>query len=482
MTRHQKSIALAACLLFCGIAPPSAAQVAGSTSTVATTQSTEGERALDLGEYPRAEQLFQDDLKRVGKDDPNRAYYQVGLSEALINQGKFSEATKEYKKAQQLVEATDSKNELAARLYDGLSWLYHAQGKFDDAIDYAQKAVATRKTAANPSGMLMVSSLTHLGHLMEIKGQLDGAAKYYKDALGLQDQIAGPNSLTAADLMENIGSIMRRQGDSAGTKRYFETALQIKLNRNAILAPYAPHAYWETVTFPFIEGSPNCARRFDQGAQQLIITANGVTIALSLKPVDATKTTQVNVAVRNDTSQEVQFLPIPPSLTMTRPKIFMAPQVDPNTLGQTIEKKGDRKAAWIRFWGNNATQTISSTSIGQQPGFFGYPPIYGMGMGGMGMMPGSYNSWSNRGSNMSFMTMQVPDYAAQERALQRAADVSDQAHQRGNSIKTSGLGPTGIPPGQSINGSLYFDAPKMTDGVVRIPVGNAVFEFDYPPR
>jgi tetratricopeptide (TPR) repeat protein len=454
----------------------SATPIAGQTST--SIPFSEGERALDLGEYSRAENLFLDDLKRAGKNDPNRAYYQTGLSEALINQGRFAEAAKEYKKAQQLVEAQGKANELTARLYDGLSWLAHAQGRLDEAIAYGQKAVATRKAASDASSLMLVSTLTHLGYLSDLKGQLQQATQYYMQALGIQDTQAGPGSLTAADLQEDIGSAFRRMGDTEKAKHYFQSALQIKLSRQATLATYAPHAYWETVTFPFVEGSPNCMRRFEQGTTQLIATANGVTVAASLKQVEATKSTQVNIIIHNDSDKAIQFLPIPPSLTMTQPKIMMAPQVDPTKLATTIEKKGDRKAAWIRFWGSQATQTMTSTCIGQ-PGFFGYPPVYGTAMYNNSM---GYSGWANRSGDMTIMHQSVPDYAAQARALARAAEVADQAHQRSDTIKTTGLGPTQIPAHQTISGSLYFDAPKMTESVVRIPIGNAVFEFSFPPK
>lgn len=455
----------------------------GQTSAVSTTQTNEGERALDLGEYARAETIFIDQLKNRDKNNPDRPYYQVGLAEALINQGRFPEATKEYKKAQSLVESLPKQTELTARLYDGLSWLAHAQGKIDEAISWAQKAVAVRKSLPTTSPISAVATLSHLGTLMDAKGQVGEATKYWTQALAIQDAQAGSGSLVAADLQEEIGSALRRQGEIEKSKQYFSAALQTKLAKQGPLSQYEPHAYWETITYPFVEGSPNCMRRFEDGSPQLLVTANGVTVAASLRPVEATKATQVNIIVHNDSKQDIQFLPIPPSLTMTQPKIAMAPQVDPTKLATTVEKKGDRKAAWIRFWGSQATQTMTSTCIGQ-PGFFGYPPVYGGGYGYSNFSGpmGNYSSWAQRSGDMTIMTTNVPDYAAQARAIARAADVSNQAHEKGSTIKASGLGPTTIPAGQTISGALYFDAPKMTESVVRVPIGNAVFEFVFPPK
>lgn len=485
MPRIFSSMALCALIAMSCQAASAQPTASANTTTTDVLPAGEGERALDLGEYARAETWFANQLKNAGKNDPNRGYLQTGYSEALLNLGRFAEAAKEYKKADSIVSSQKQPDELTARLYDGLSWLNHAQGKLDAAESYAQQAVKTRQAIANPSKPLMVATLTHLGVIMEAKGNLSAATKYFQEALGQQDLMAGPGSLTAADLQEDIGSTLRRLGDTNKAQEFFRAALQTKLARNASLAPFNPHPYWETVTYPFFDGSPNCNKRFEQGVQQEIITANGVTVAVSLKPVEASKSTQAIVIVQNDSQNQIQFLPIPPSLTVTKPKIYIAPQVDATTLAATIEKKGDRKASWVRFWGNQATQTMTSTSIGQ-PGFFGYPPVYGgygmggMGMGGMGM--GGYNSWGSRSGNMSIMQTSVPDYAAQQRALQKAADIAQQARQNADSIKLASLGPTTVPGGQQISGALYFDAEKVTDAVVRIPVGNAVYEFNFPPK
>ncbi len=453
--------------------------VSGNTTTTDVLPTGEGERALDLGEYSRAETLFANQLKNAGKNDKDRGYLQTGYAEALLNQGRFSEAAKEYKKAESIIKDQKQPDELTARLYDGLSWLNHGLGKLDAAQDYAQKALSTRQSIANPSKPLLVATLTHLGHILEAKGNLTQANQYYQKALGEQDLLAGPGSLTASDLQENIGSVSRRLGDINKAQQCFRAALQIKLARNASLTPFSPHPYWETVTYPFLDGSPNCNKRFEQGVQQEIITANGVTVAVSLKPVESTKSTQVVVVVQNDSQSEIQFLPIPPSLTVTAPKIYLAPQIDSSKLAAAVEKRGDRKASWVRFWGNQATQTMTTTCIGQ-PGFFGNMPVYGgYGYGGG---YGGYNSWGNRSGNMSFMTTSVPDYAAQQRALQRAEEISSKARQNADSIKVAALGPTSIAAGQTISGALYFDADKISEAAVRIPIGNAIYEFSFPPK
>lgn len=83
---------------------------------------------------------------------------------------------------------------------------------------------------------------------------------------------------------------------------------------------------------------------------------------------------------------------------------------------------------------------------------------------------------------MSIMNTQIPDYAAQARALQKAADVTESSQRTAESIRNNSLGATTIAPGQTLEGSLYYDVPNFKNGIIDLPVGQATFEFEFPPR
>jgi tetratricopeptide (TPR) repeat protein len=434
----------------------------------------EAERALDLGQFKRAESIFTIALKQSSKSASDRPYLQMGLAEALLNQGKLLEAAREYKKARGLVEGANATDELKARLYDGLSWLAQMQGQLSEAQTLGKTALAIRKASTTASPSMFVQTLMHMGYILELKGQLEQSLPYYQEAAALQYKQAGQGSLIAADIDEKAGSILRRLGNSAAAQQCFQRSLQTKLSQNAPQTPYSPHAYWENVTLRFVDGSPNCVRKFDRGIEEELIAGNGVTVQASLvgQPVESTKSAEVRLMMRNDSNREVQFLPMPPALIILEPKLAIAPQVDPSKLAHTVEKKGDRKAAWIRFWGQDATKPVTTTFVGR-PGFWGYPPIYSYG----GAAP-----FVTRSGNLTTVVSQVPDYAAQARALAKAAAVSDRARRRATAITSSGLGPTTVPPGQAVSGSLYFDATKIAKAVLRVPIGNALFEFQFPSR
>jgi|AGTN01.1.fsa_nt_gi hypothetical protein len=443
----------------------------------------DGEQAINMGDYPRAETLFLSALKTA--NETNRPTFEVGLGEAILWQGRISDAAKQFKRAQSAVKDNGM---LQARLSDDLGYLYQAQGKLDDAIESTKEAVAILKRVNSSNTFPLVFTMYHLAGVTSLKGAQAQAAQILEEALSIEIHANGPSTVNAADINERLAYLYRKLGQTNRAKEKFQAALSFKLATGAVLSPFQPHAYWDNISYSYTDGSPNCTRRFADGREELIVTANGVTVAASLgKTADAKKGVQVNVFIRNDSNGPVEYLPQPPQFVVLEPKIFFAPPLDPTKLADTIEKKGERKAAWIRFWGANATQTLTSTYIGPGGGGFwgggpyfgggGYGGGYGAGYGGRGRGWG----WGG-GGNMSIMNQQIPDYAAQERALQKAADVTNNSRQNADMIRTSVMGPTTVPPGQQTSGALYFDASNVTKASLKLPVGNGTFEFVFPSQ
>jgi Tfp pilus assembly protein PilF len=452
-----------------------AASNVGAVQAASYTSNADGENALETGDYSRAQQVFSSALANGKSDAITEGYLRLGLGEALMWQGSMNEADKSFKKASSLLKNADVK--LKARLLDDLAYLYQIQGKMDNALDALGDALTIRQANAATEPAIYVATAVHMVNLLDRAGQLDKALKIATQALQVQQEKYGPDSLMASNLNDQLGLIYRKMGKSDLAQQCFKAALQVKLSRNAPAAPYAPHPYWDSVTFRFLQGSPNCLQKRVDGDQLEIVTANGVTVGAAIEtkpPAFVKNASQLNIRVRNDTDQPIQFLGQAPVLVVLAPKIAITHLVDPTKLADKVEKAGDKKAKWIRFWGQDATQSMTSTMIGNGGGYWGgYQPMYGAG----GAMP-----FYNRSGNMTTMITQVPDYAAQARALQKAADVTETSQQTAENIRSTSLGPTTIAPGQTIQGSLYFDASQLKKGYLQLPVGNAVFEFEFPPR
>ncbi|MBX9877217.1 MAG: tetratricopeptide repeat protein [Candidatus Obscuribacterales bacterium] len=431
----------------------------------------DGQNALDIGDYARAESIYSAALGSAAKNSDDDMALHIGLGEALLWQGKNDKAAKEFAKAQSISKSVQNPR-LQSQLLDDLSWLSQAKGNLSDAEQYCKDALNIRAEQKDDDDSDLIASMTHLAYLVDQNGRLEEAANLYKQALLKIGQDAKRRDLNVADTVEQLASIYWRQGKQQEAAGLFQEALQVKANFRGPASPYAPHPYWQDVIYSFYNGAPNCMRRNNQGQDQLITSADGLTVAASILPPspDVPKAVRVELFIKNDSGHPVQFLPRPPIFMTMSPKMLYANMVDPSKMADTIEKKGDRQAAWVKFWGQNATQSVTTTVMGNG-GW--YPPVWGYG----GSMP-----IINNYGNMSTITTQVPDYAAQQRALQKAADITSKARQNADAIRNHMLGSTTVAPGHTLGGYLYFDINQTQNIDLQIPVGNGTFDFQFPPR
>lgn len=442
----------------------------GALAAAAFTEDKDGESALDLEDYTRAESIYRNRLSAKPKG-LQEAYLRIGLGESLLWLGRFSEASKELKRAYSLMNKDKTSGELQPRVLDDLSWLSEAQSDKDGAISYGKEALTAMQALPNPDPVHTCEILDHLGVLTTEKGLYQEAAKYYGLALDIPK---AHRVLQSADEMEALGMLMCKSGHCDKGKELYTQGLQTKISAHAATSAYAPHPYSDTVTYRYFSEAPNCGLKYDKDCAIETITAEGVTVAASINPYakDLQKMSAVWVGLSNDSPNAVQLLPKPPSLIVLAPKVVICHLVDVNAAAEKIQKKGESKAKWVRFWGKDATQPVTTTFIGN-PGVWGYPPIT------------TYNyqqPFISRSGNMTTMTTQVPDYAAQARAMEKAAMLEQQARTKAGELLESALNPATVAPGQNTSGTLVFDTPNAQTAMVQIPVGKAVFEFKFPPK
>jgi tetratricopeptide (TPR) repeat protein len=448
---------------------------APSSAAQNNMQATEGDNALNVSDYARAERYFSSALQGSVSNKEQESYLRTGYGEALLWLDKVSEAAGQFRKARQvLLGGKNDNKQLQVRLLDDLAWLAESQSKPDQALQYAEDSLSLAKSSGS-SPLALVYALIHVAYLQDQNSQLEKAAATYKEALTADAGANGALSLLGADIREQLGGILRRLGRSQEAQEDFSQSLQVKLAANAPLTKYSPHSYWNDILFRFNEGAPNCYRKFANGTDLQIVTANGITVAAAMPSDKAylVKANRIEISVKNDSSSDVQFLPKSPIFYSLAPRVILARQINSTALADKVEKNGQKKAGWIRFMGQDATQPVTTTMIGNGGMWWGFPPVYSS----YGTMP-----MVSRSGNMTTVTTQVPDYAAQARALAKAAAVAGKARDTADQIRNQSLGPTTLAPGQELNGSLFFDVDKVQRASLQVPVGNAIFSFEFPPR
>ncbi len=491
-------LTLASCITYlhlpCSIA---AAQAASTLSGSLTSFDADGENALNVSDYSRAQELFTSRLKNLGAAKNGKGTFtevglRAGLFEALVWQGKLSEAAAELKRIRKVLDPLtrsaqpsemEQVNLLNARVLDGQSWLEDGLGQKDKAIDTLTQAIKLLKTDGikDTETWRLLTCMGHLASLRAAQGAYGQAAALLQEAIEESKGSSSVAPLNIADLEEQLGSMLFKMGKAAEAAPHFQAALAIDNSGNDVLQRYSPKPYWLYPTYKYVDGSPWSAGGMINGAPSKRIALNTVTVQVTLVRDNAAqakgKIMRVGVAVKNLSDGPIQFMGRRPELMVLTPKVVAATMIEPLQMAQDVEKKAGGKAKWVRFWGENATQTMSSTYIN--------PPMYGYGMGGFYPPVMSYGGTIPtimRNGNMTTMMTQVPDYAAQQRAMEKARAIEDDAKAYADEIRTQSLGPSDIAPGATVNGLLFFqvdDSSKAGSCIVRIPVGDAEFEFNF---
>jgi len=448
------------------------------------------ENALDTGDYARGQALINQKLAGAKGGSFNEAYLRTTLVEALIWQGQNAAASTEYKKLNKMLDglkadsgySADDVKELRARALDDQSWIQESLGDMSGAAATADSAVILLKElrAVDRQTWRLVDCLSHSAALKASAGDYQGARRLLEESLVQAGGSRSISPLNVADAEESLGSVFYRLGDQKQSFVHFGQAMRIKNGTGALTRRYAPGPYWLSPDYRYIEGSPWSSKNYQNGLERKRIDPGAVSVeATVVRDKNAGKqVVQVIISVVNKTGQSIEFMGRRPSFMVLTPKSSMASLIEPTALAAQIQKKGDGKAKWVRFWGQGATQTMTSNYIGNMP-FYGYgyggayPPVMSYG----GAFP-----YYSRSGNMTTMVTNIPDPIAEARAFQKAQNIEDSARNKAADIRSTSLGPTDIAAGQSLNGSIYFDAAGLAKGsscLVTIPIGDAQFEFHF---
>ena len=483
----RKKIIVTLALSF-GLGSSAAFAVAGSGSWSSYAKSGDESRAV--GDFPAAESAYRAALDAdVPKQEIPRI--QVKYTNVLMSQGKFDLAAKQLKKTLSSAKSISGADSVDyAEGLDLKAWMHQVNGKMNDAIDSLKQSIALLETKA-PGSSDLADALEHMGMLNENVKLYEPACDSYSKALEIRKKLAGENSVEVADLYENLGQIAQRRGQRGEALRLFAAASRIKESRGEPWKPFAPEPTDRVVIFHYIAGAPWCAEGISEGAVIQTVTANGVTVeaGISQKPSEFAKTTRALVRVTNKSQYDADLLPQSPTFIQITPTVQVLKPLNPQELAQRIEKKGESKAKWIKFWGANATSTVSSYGYtsgngvpvyGYVPGSFGWGGGYG-GIGGYGGYGYSNSNWNrNRYSQTTLMTTQVPDYQKREEAYRKAEQTTNQSKSDADAIRDAALGPSKVMAGGGmIQGSLDFEFSKYKKCILRIPIGNSVFEFRF---
>jgi tetratricopeptide (TPR) repeat protein len=122
------------------------------------------------------------------------------------------------------------------RLNSEIRKLY-GQGKYDEAIPLAERALAIREKAFGPEHPKVAEALNNFGLLYRTKGDYARAEPLHQRALAISEKAQGPEHPDVAEALTKLAILYQTKGDYARVEPLYQRALAI---REKILGPEHP--------------------------------------------------------------------------------------------------------------------------------------------------------------------------------------------------------------------------------------------------
>jgi len=106
----------------------------------------------------------------------------------------------------------------------------HDQGKFDEALPLARRALEIREMQLGSEHELVGRALKNIASLYFSKKQYAEAARLYQRTLSVYEKVFGSNDTRTADILDNLGWSSYGAGDTGKAQRSLHRALTIREN------------------------------------------------------------------------------------------------------------------------------------------------------------------------------------------------------------------------------------------------------------
>lgn len=224
-----------------------------------------------LGNYPQAAILAERAVKILpsghGQADGQLAQIQAQLGSSLTDKGEFERSEEAHRRALDLL--ADNDPDLRAEILSSLGISLRRQGRFDDAIEVLDEALAywirnkpgstSEATARNNLAIplfrtgqversgkmfeaaldayrnalgsdhpLTATAVANLGAFFLNSGQLDEAENHLRESLELRQRLFGPDHPQVANSLHALGRVALEGGQPAAAERWFAEANQIR--------------------------------------------------------------------------------------------------------------------------------------------------------------------------------------------------------------------------------------------------------------
>lgn len=182
------------------------------------------------GKFDEAEQNYKKAIAGIQKlVTENHLYYTIvlmGLSELYIDQSRFEEAEKEIRTIVKTREnALGDENPLVAEAYVLLANVLADEGKYNEAREFAGKAIELNNNIFEGGDNLFVAKAKHaFANIRRQEGQYAEAEKLLNESLSTVKRILGADHLEVADIERDLASLKLDQSQYREAETLFQSA------------------------------------------------------------------------------------------------------------------------------------------------------------------------------------------------------------------------------------------------------------------
>lgn len=164
-----------------------------------------------------------------GSEKENTATLFNNLAGVQYAQGNYEKALEYNEKALQIMEKVlGLDHPYTATAYNNTAEGYYAQGEYEKAFEYYEKALAIREKVQGPEHPDTATTYNNTAGLYYVQGKYEKALEYFKKALAIREKVLGPDHLSTATSYNNIALVYSDQGEYEKAFEYYEKAIAIK--------------------------------------------------------------------------------------------------------------------------------------------------------------------------------------------------------------------------------------------------------------
>ena len=183
-----------------------------------------------VADYPAALSYFQKALNLALKSDRNVIEWQgaayLNIGGIYEEKGDYQEARHYFNKALMIFQSENENSLDVATCYNCLGSSFSHSEKYDQALEYLEKALELRLLLEGDQSLKTALSYNNIGSVHSLLGHYSEAIDCFQKALNIRLKY-GNETEEVAGSYHNIGSLMSRQGEYTEALKYLEKALSI---------------------------------------------------------------------------------------------------------------------------------------------------------------------------------------------------------------------------------------------------------------